>query len=89
MYIIIPAAYVRDHQGLISASTKKYSINPITMNQRKMNAILDMLLRLNNELSANDVDSNPILNNDAKTSERSAFSGMAECLAYEKIEASM
>jgi len=89
MYIIIPAAYVRDHQGLISASTKKYSINPITMNQRKMNAILDMLLRLNNELSANDVDSNPILNNDAKTSERSTFSGMAECLAYEKIEASM
>jgi len=88
MYIIIPAAYVRDHQGLISASTKKYSINPITMNQRKMNAILDMLLRLNNELSANDVDSNPILNNDAKTSERSTFSGMAECLAYEKIEAS-
>tara|TARA_Y100000815_G_C12917146_1_gene340246 strand:+ start:298 stop:444 length:147 start_codon:yes stop_codon:yes gene_type:complete len=47
-----------------------------------------MLLRLNNELSANDVDSNPILNNDAKTSERSTFSGMAECLAYEKIEAS-
>ena len=88
MYIMIPAAYVRDHQGLISASTKKYSINPITMNQRKMNAILDMLLRLNNELIANDVDSNPILNNDVKTSERSTFSGMAECLAYEKIEAS-
>ena len=88
MYIMIPAAYVRDHHGLISASTKKYSTNPTTMNQRKMNAIFDMLLRLNNELSANDVDSNPRLNNDVKTSERSTFSGMAECLAYEKIEAS-